>query len=320
MLYIGLDVGGMSVKAGVVDESGNILIKSSCPTGVERGHEATIRDMAALSKRIVAECGHSMDEIASVGVGIPGVENPSTGLVPFCNNLHWHDVPLSGMLSDFLGKPVFVDNDATVAGLAESVAGVSRGYDSSVFITLGTGVGGGIVLNRRAFTGAHGVGSEIGHMVVVAGGEPCNCGHRGCWEKYASATAIIRMGGELLAKKPGCALSAAAHGDPARVTAKLVLDLAKAGDEDCMGVFREYVYYLCVGLASLVNILDPEVFVLGGGVSHAGEFLLDAVREELPKHIFYTSMPFAGVELATLGNDAGIIGAAMLGRAHEAGI
>ncbi len=316
MLYIGLDVGGTSAKAGVADQQGNILIKSSCPTGIERGYQATIRDMATLSRRIVEESGHTMEEIASVGVGIPGVEDPATGLVPFCNNLQWRDVPLSGMLSDLLKKPVYVNSDATVAGLAESVAGVSKGCDSSIFITLGTGVGGGIVIGRRVWTGAHGVGSEIGHMVIVAGGEPCNCGHRGCWEKYASATALIRMGGELIAKRPDCALAKISG----PLTAKDVLDLAKAGDPDCMEIFNAYVYYICVGLATLVNVLDPKLFVLGGGVSHAGSFLLDAVRNELPNHIFYTTMGFAGVELATLGNDAGIIGAAMLGRSHEAGI
>ena len=192
---------------------------------------------------------------------------------------------------------MYVDNDANVAALAESAFGASRDVTTSILITLGTGVGGGIVQNRRMHTGAHGVGGEIGHMVVVVDGEDCNCGHRGCWEKYASATALIRMGRALMAKKPGCALAAAWAATP-RVDAKAVLDLAKEGDADCMGIFETYVQYLCIGLGNLVNIYDPDMFVLGGGVAHAGDFLLDAVRAALGNYVYCPSLSWARVELA----------------------
>lgn len=314
MLYIGIDVGGTTAKAGVVDEAGQILYKSSCKTGIERDFEDIAADMAELCRHIVRESGHEMAEVAAVGVGIPGEQSPKTGLVAFCNNLGWVDVPLMQRLRAALGLPVYVDNDANVAALAESAFGASRDVKSSILITLGTGVGGGIVRDQRIHTGAHGVGGEIGHMVVVVDGEPCNCGHRGCWEKYASATAIIRMGRALMEEKPDCALARQMGGDAANLNAKAVLDLAKAGDADCAGIFETYVKYLCVGLANLINIYDPDMLVLGGGVAHAGDFLLDAVRAALGDYVYCPALSWARVELARLGNDAGIIGAAMLGR------
>ena len=314
MLYIGIDVGGTTAKAGVVDEAGQILYKSSCKTGIERDFEDIAADMAELCRHIVRESGHEMAEVAAVGVGIPGEQSPKTGLVAFCNNLGWVDVPLMQRLRDALGLPVYVDNDANVAALAESAFGASRDVKSSILITLGTGVGGGIVRDQRIHTGAHGVGGEIGHMVVVVDGEPCNCGHRGCWEKYASATAIIRMGRALMEEKPDCVLARQMGGDAANLNAKAVLDLAKAGDADCAGIFETYVKYLCVGLANLINIYDPDMLVLGGGVAHAGDFLLDAVRAALGDYVYCPALSWARVELARLGNDAGIIGAAMLGR------
>ena len=314
MIYIGIDVGGMSIKAGAVDAEGNILFKHSCPTGVERGYGAVIRDIAELGIAAVEKSGHTMAEVKAIGIGIPGIMNQRTGVVPFCTNLAWHDVPIIEEMKKYTDVPVFVDNDATVAGLAESVKGVSAKCQNSVFVTLGTGVGGGVVINGKVFSGAHGVATEIGHMVTVDGGELCTCGKRGCWERYASATAIIREGRRLCAEKPDCALMKAVEGDIMKVTAKHVIDLAKDGDEDCTRLFESYIHHLVVGLSNLINVYDPEVIVLGGGVSHSGEFLLNAVRAALPRYVFFKTMPCATVELAQLTNDAGIIGAAMLGR------
>ena len=314
MLYIGIDLGGTGIKAGVVDEKGVILAKDSCPTLPERGYEAVIRDMANLAIGVAEKSGHGMGEIKAIGIGLPGIMDPRSGRVPFCTNLSWHDVPIIQEMAKYTDVPVFVDNDATVAGLAESVAGVSAGCENSVFVTLGTGVGGGVVLGGKVFSGSHGVATEIGHMITVVDGEMCTCGNRGCWERYASATALIREGRNLCAAKPETALLKAVDGDPAAITAKHVIDLAKEGDPDCAAIFDRYAYHLCVGLVNLINLYDPEVIVLGGGVSHAGQFLLDAVRAKLPDMVFYKAMPYARVELAKLTNDAGIIGAAMLGR------
>jgi len=314
MLYIGIDVGGTSVKAGVVDEKGNILHKASCLTLVERGHEAVIHDMAQLAIRVVEESGHTMDEIHSIGIGIPGMHDNRTKRVPFCTNLAWHDVPLIELMQKEIDKPIYVNNDATVAGLAESVAGISAGTKSSVFVTLGTGVGGGIIINGRPYSGAHGVGSEIGHMNIAMGGELCTCGNRGCFERYASATSIIRDARRAVAENPDSAIMEKCGGDVEKINAKIVIDAAKEGDAVAKQVFDGYVNGLAHGLVNLINVIDPEVIVLGGGVSMAGEFLLNAVREAMKPLIFFKSMPYADVKLATLGADAGIIGAAMLGK------
>ena len=314
MLYIGIDLGGTGIKAGVVNDKGEILSKASCPTLPERGYEAVIRDMANLAIQVARDSGHEIGDMEAIGVGLPGIMDPRTGRIPFCTNLGWHDVPLVEEMAKYVDVPVFVDNDATVAGLAESVAGVSAGCENSVFVTLGTGVGGGVVLGGKVFSGSHGVATEIGHMITVVDGEPCTCGNRGCFERYASATALIREGRRMCEAKPDTALAKAVGGDLSAINAKHVIDLAKAGDPDCAAIFDRYVEHLAIGLVNIINLYDPEVIVLGGGVSHAGQFLLDAVRAKLPSLVFYKGMPYARVELAKLTNDAGIIGAAMLGR------
>ena len=314
MVYIGIDLGGTGIKIGVVDESGPILSQGETPPLAGRPYEDIIADMGRCMLDVMARGGFEEKDVASIGVGIPGVADEKTGHVIFCTNLGWSDVPLRTELQKYLNKPVYIDNDATVAGFAESICGVSAGCHSSVFMTLGTGVGGGIVIDGKPYSGPNGVGSEIGHMIVMIDGEPCTCGNRGCWERYASATAIIRMGRESAQLHPDGAIARAVGGDLGKITAKTVMDLAKEGDPQAKEIFDKYVYYLCVGIVNLINCIDPEVIALGGGVSKAGDFLLNAVRAKLPEMIFYKTMPYARIELATLGNDAGIIGAAMLGR------
>jgi glucokinase len=314
MVYIGIDLGGTNIKAGIVDEQGKILTKVDCPSKVERGHEAVIADMAMLARKAVEKAGLTMDDVKCIGIGVPGILDPKTGVVPFCVNLGWHHVPLRELMRSHIDKPVFIDNDATVAGLAEYVAGISKGTQSSVFLTLGTGVGGGIVINGKVYSGAHGIGSELGHTIVKFDGDLCNCGNYGCWERYASASALIRMGKEAAEQRPDCMIARHVNGNLDRISAKTVIDCAKAGDETACAVFQRYAYYLAVGIVSIINSLDPEIIALGGGVSAAGDFLLNAVREEVAKLIFYKDMPYARIELATMGNDAGIVGAAMLGR------
>ena len=314
MYYIGLDVGGTTFKAGVVTEDGRIVHKDAMPTGIERPYQEIIADMAALCKKVAADAGIEMSEIRSIGVGVPGLFDNKTGMIPFCTNLGWHDIPFVAEMKKHLDTPVYGDNDATVAGLAESVAGVSAGIRDSVFLTLGTGVGGGIIIDGKPYSGAHGCGSEIGHMMIKMGGELCTCGNYGCFERYASATAIIREARKAIVEYPESSMLAACGGDPEKLNAKIVIDAAKAGDAAAKAVFGGYVQALAVGIINIINMLDPEVIVLGGGVSAAGEFLLNAVREAVKPMVFFKTMPYARIELAQLGNDAGIIGAAMLGK------
>ena len=314
MYYIGLDVGGTTFKAGVVTEDGRIVHKDAMPTGIERPYQEIIADMATLCKKVAADAGIEMSEIKSIGVGVPGLFDNKTGMIPFCTNLGWHDIPFVAEMKKHLDTPVYGDNDATVAGLAESVAGVSAGIKDSVFLTLGTGVGGGIIIDGKPYSGAHGCGSEIGHMMIKMGGELCTCGNYGCFERYASATAIIREARKAIVEYPESSMLAACGGDPEKLNAKIVIDAARAGDEAAKAVFGGYVQALAVGIINIINMLDPEVIVLGGGVSAAGEFLLNAVREAVKPMVFFKTMPYARIELAQLGNDAGIIGAAMLGK------
>ena len=309
MYYVGIDVGGTGVKAGVVDESGRIIAKATIKTAVEKGADAVMEDMAEVAGQAVEKAGLTMEEIEAIGIGIPGVLDPATGIVPFCTNLGWHQVPVIERMHELTGRPIYVDNDATVAALAESVAGVSAGVKNSVFLTLGTGVGGGIVIDGKVYSGTHGVASELGHHITHMGGEKCTCGNRGCWERYASATALIRMGKEAAAAHPESALAKFTD-----LTAKDVVDSAKAGDETALAVFDQYTEELALGMVNIINFLDPEIIAIGGGVSAAGEFLLEPIRQKLKKYVFYKDLPYSEIKLATMGNDAGIVGAAMLGR------
>ncbi len=314
MYYVGIDVGGTGIQVGVVDEGGAILCKGGIVTRTDIPFADQVKAMADCVLDTLQKGGYTLDDVKAIGAGIPGVQNPATGNIAFCTNLGWVDVPFIQEFQKHIDKPVFLGNDATVAGLAENVAGVSAGADSSVFITLGTGVGGGIVFGGKVWNGFHGVGSEIGHMILEADGEPCTCGSHGCAERYCSATAIIRMAREICAVHPESAIVSACDGDLSRLNAKIVFDAAKEGDEIAVKVFRRYVKYLGLFIASLINCIDPEVIVLGGGVSKAGSFLVDAVREEVRQHVLYKTLPSARIELAKLGPDAGIIGAAMLGK------
>ena len=314
MVYIGIDLGGTEIAVGIVDEAGKILKKGGSPTLVNRPYQEIVRDMAAVSLKTLKEAGLSIEDVRSVGIGVPGIANPDTGVVVFCTNLSWHDVPLREEIQKYIPKPVYIDNDATVAGYAESVAGVSAGCHSSVFLTLGTGVGGGIVIGGKPWSGFHNVGSEIGHIILELDGEPCTCGNKGCLERYCSATAVIRMARQALTVHPESQMNAMCGGDPEKINAKLVFDAAKDGDETALKIFRRYVKYMAQAIYTIIAFLDPEVIVLGGGVSKAGDFLLDAVRAEVPQYLLFKTMPYSRIEIASLGSDAGIIGAAMLGK------
>ena len=313
MVYIGVDLGGTNIAVGLVDEEGKILHKDSVPTLLERGPEPVIKDMAHLSLKVIKDAGYTLDDVKAIGVGVPGLAD-KTGVVIFCTNLRWHMVPLREIMQSIIDKPVYIDNDATVAGLAESVAGVSKGVANSVFLTLGTGVGGGIVIDHKIYSGSHGVGSELGHMTVQCEGRRCTCGSIGCWEQYSSATALIRQGREAVEKNPDSLIVKMVNGDLDKIEARTVIDAARQGDKVACEVYDKYIYYLAIGIVAIINAFDPEVIALGGGVSKAGDFLLEPLRKKVAEYVFYKDLPYARIEIATLGNDAGIIGAAMLGK------
>ena len=314
MVYIGIDVGGTGIKIGLVNEEGQLIHQGETPTLVGRPYQEIIADMGRCALKVLDEAKLTVDDVHSVGIGIPGIADAKTGNVIFCTNMGWKDVPLRSELQKYINKPVFIDNDATVAGFAESVAGVSKGTSSSVFLTLGTGVGAGIMIDGKPWSGAHGVGSELGHMTLVVDGVPCTCGNDGCVERYCSATALIRMAKQSCLAYPESMIMTLADNDPEKLTAKIVFDAARELDNAAMKVFTTYVDYLAKACYTIIAFLDPEVIVLGGGVSKAGSFLLDAVRARVPKYLLFKTLPYSRIELARLGADAGMIGAAMLGR------
>ena len=314
MVYIGIDLGGTNIAVGVVSEAGSILAETSAKTLAERPYQEVIRDMAACVMKAVTKAGLTEADIVSIGIGIPGVAQGDSGVVFNCTNLGWINVPLRAEMQKYINKPVFLDNDANVAALAESYFGVSAGYKSSVMITLGTGVGGGIVINGRPWAGAHGRGGEIGHMTLVPDGAPCTCGNNGCVERYCSATAIIRMAKQECYSFPNTAILKKAGGDINRVNAKLVIDAAKEGDASALRVFNSFVKYLAMTINDITAFFDPDIIVLGGGVSYAGDFLLNNVAALLPRYQMFKALPIPKLALAKLGNEAGIVGAAMLGK------
>lgn len=314
MIYIGVDLGGTNIAVGVVDEGGKILSEASVKTLASRPWQEVIRDMghcilAALEK------GHfSKDDVKSIGIGIPGVAKQETGEVIFCTNLGWANVPLRAELQKYINKPIFIDNDANVAALAENYAGVSAGCKSSIFITLGTGVGGGVVIDGKPWSGAHSRAGEIGHMTLIPDGVPCTCGNNGCVERYCSATALIRMGKQAVMGYPDCEIMRLCNGNIEKISAKTVIDAAKTGDPVAKRIFDDFTKYLTLMINTMIAFFDPEMIVIGGGVSHAGEMLLNPIREQLPRYIMFKAIPAPRIELARLGNEAGIIGAAMLGK------
>ena len=315
MYRIGIDLGGTNIAAGLVDGEMNLVRKKSIPTGAERAGEAIVADMATLCRDLCAEHGITMDDIKAIGIATPGVANLATGVVEYANNLHFIKFPLAELLGKELSfDNIKIANDANAAAWGEAVAGAAKGTTNSVMITLGTGVGGGIIIDNKIYTGFNCAGAELGHIVIEVDGVPCSCGRKGCWEAYSSATALIRMTEEKIeeCKAEG---RASLMLDAEKVSGRTACDCMRAGDAAAKEVYDKYIKYLASGLATIVNIFQPEVISLGGGVSNEGQSLIDdllpIVRKEAYGGGVIDDLP--ELRIAKLGNDAGIIGAALLG-------
>lgn len=302
----GIDIGGTTVKCGLFNVKGDILEKWEIPTRTENNGINILPDVAATINDKIQERQLDREEIAGVGVGIPGPVDEE-GAVLVAVNLHWGYVQLEDQLERLVGLPVKAGNDANVAALGEMWKGGGAGYHNVVMVTLGTGVGGGIIINGKIVTGTHGAGGEIGHIHVEdSETEFCNCGNQGCLEQYASATGVVRLANRMLAvsDKP----SVLREGE---ISAKTVFDAVKAGDEVAKEIAEQFGKYLGTAMAVVAGIVDPEVFVIGGGVSKAGQVLLDYIEKYFKKYAF-SSCKDCIFTLAELGNDAGICGAARL--------
>ena len=301
MIRIGIDVGGTGIQFGAVDKDLKIIAEESIPTNTHLSIPEQIAQMAAAVVTTAARAGFSPDQIESVGVGIPGIANPKTGEIDRCPNMGWFHVPFREEFRKHLSIPLFIENDANVAALAESVAGVSAGS-----------IGSGIIINGKIWSGFHGVGGELGHTIFELNGVPCTCGNRGCLERYCSATALIRMGREAVALRQDTEILRSVGNDITKVEARTIIDAARQNDPVAVEVYTRWIHQLAQALANIVNFLDPEVIVLGGGVSKAGSFLLEPLQREYASYVLYNDLPIPEIKLAVLGSEAGIIGAAML--------
>ena len=308
---IGVDLGGTNVKTALVTRDGAIVCKDSRPTHADGGPDAVIGDMCAGVDAVLAETGKSKDDVLALGVGAPGPMNWQTGVVYSPPNLPgWKDVPLAKLMHERTGLPAYVDNDANVACWGEFWKGSGHDVESLVMLTLGTGVGGGIVVAGQLLRGPDGTAGELGHLCVNRNGRQCNCGAKGCLETYASVSGLVRTAIKHMDPGRVTVLTDMSSGDPDKITGKMVSDAVDQGDTYAAWVMKETATWLGIGIASLINALNPEVIVLGGGMIAAGDALFVPVRETVRAQAFEVPAKRAEVIPASLGNDAGVIGAA----------
>lgn len=311
-LSLGIDLGGTSVKVGVVTPRGEIIGRAKVATEADQGPERVAANMARGARQALAAAGVGPDALGGVGIGAPGTCNVAEGIVAVAVNLGWHDVPVVRMLTEALGLPVHLDNDANCAALGEQWCGAAQGSAHMLMLTVGTGVGGGLILDGRIYHGFKGWAGEFGHMPAMEGGPRCNCGQSGCLETVASATAIANAAQREIAagRAPGLALRA--ERQQGFVDTRLVITAAREGDAAALSILREAGEHLGTAVAALIGALNPELVVIGGGASAAGELLLAPVREVVRRKAMPGPASVVRIVEAKLGNDAGLIGAASL--------
>ncbi|MBE7000719.1 MAG: ROK family glucokinase [Clostridia bacterium] len=313
MYYIGIDLGGTNIAVGLVNEEMKLVATKSTPTLTNRDINDIIKDMAETTLALIAEQGLTEADVAAIGIGSPGTVDGKNGVIIYSCNIPFNHTNIREAFKAYTSIPVYCGNDADVAALGEAYAGAAAGCDHAIMITLGTGVGGGVIINKHIVAGFNGAGGELGHMVIEKDGAQCNCGRKGCWEAYSSATGLIRMTKEAMEKnKDSLMWKLAPTLD--EVDGKTSFDAMKQGDEAAKQVVDTYCDYLACGLLNIINIFQPEVLCLGGGVAKQGQFLIDMLMPRIEKERYSKDIPQTTIKPAILGNDAGIIGAAMLGK------
>ena len=317
MYYLGIDLGGTNIVAGVVDEQGNILVKASCKTNVPRPQEDLCDDMAAVALKALETAGLKKDDISFVGIGAPGAVNGETGVIEFANNFGYHNWHIVDMMKERLGVDVYVENDANAAAYGEFQVGAAKDANDAVVITLGTGVGGGIIIDGMIYSGSNFAGAELGHTVIQYGGRQCSCGRKGCWEAYSSATGLINMTKEAVINpfNADSILCKMVGDDISKINGKTAFDAAEQGCEVGKAIVEEYINYLGCGLVNMINIFQPEILCIGGGVAAQGDNLIKPLMKiiEAERYTKHNSQQ-TKVCVCQLGNNAGIIGAAFLGK------
>jgi len=305
MYYIGIDLGGTNIAAGIVDESFKIVKKGSTPTLVNRDPELIIADMGKLCLELLAETGIGLEEVVCAGIAAPGSVNPRTGIIEYANNLPFLRFPIADTLRKYLPvREVYLENDANAAALGEAVGGAAKGKRLSVMITLGTGV----IIDGKIYSGFNYAGAELGHTVIEYNGRQCSCGRKGCFEAYASATALVNMTKEKLAACKDTLMWEMCGNDLNKADARIAFAAIKE-------VVDMYISYLACGITNMINIFQPEVLLIGGGVCNEKDYLLKPLTEIVNADQYTRNQAVkTEIKIAALGNDAGIVGAAALGR------
>jgi glucokinase len=308
-IYLGVDLGGTNIKLGICDAQGKLVQTFEGPTGNENGAEFVLDRIVQYARQMVADSSYDWNQVAGVGAGLAGFLDIPQGIVKFSNNLLWHDVPAKKILEEKLQKTVKIDNDANVAALGEAWSGAGAGIPHLVCYTIGTGVGGGIIVNGKIHQGANGMAGELGHICIVPDIEAiqCNCGQRGCLETVSSATGIVRMANEAVKRGEHTSLKLIEE-----IKAKNVFDAAKSGDEVSLRIIHRASYYLGKSMALLAITMNPNRFIVGGGVSRAGDIFLEPIRETYKKYAIPQAQQGIDIVQASLGNNAGVVGAAGL--------
>ena len=314
MYTVGIDLGGTNIVAGVVNDKYEIVATAKVKTAMPRPAEAICDDMAKVVFEAVEKAGITMEDIQWVGIGSPGSCNMETGEVEFANNLNFHHTPIAKLMEERVNKKIYIENDANAAAYGEFYAGAARGTKNAVAITLGTGVGGGIIINEKIYSGSNSAGAELGHICIVKDGRPCSCGRNGCWESYASATALIYQTKCAMVDHPESVMWELTDNDIRKASGRTAFDAMRKGDAAGKAVVDQYLEYVACGLTDVINIFQPEVLCIGGGISKEGETLLAPIRAYVEKERYskYAAKQ-TKICAAELGNDAGIIGAALLG-------
>ncbi len=318
MYYVGVDLGGTNIAAGIVNESKKIIAKGSVPTYSSREGSLIIKDMAALVERLLKDAKIPLDEVAYVGIASPGHVNDKTGVVERAYNLPFNNFPIAEIFRRFLPvKKVLVANDANAAALGEAICGAARGSTTSVMVTLGTGVGGGIIIDGKIHSGHNGAAGELGHIVIKYQGRPCTCGRRGCWEAYSSATALSAVTKERVIEcdiKGIPTLMVDEYKSAGKVTARTAFAAMKKGDKVAADIVDYYISHLACGITNLINVFQPEIICIGGGICNERDHLLKPLCEMISSEQYTRYDPKkTKIVIAELGNDAGILGAACLG-------
>ncbi len=314
-VIVAIDLGGMSAKGALFSLNGELLCEEKVKTYKADGFQGTLEKLAALAYSLVEKGGKRMEEVLAIGVGAPGIVDRGSGRVLRWSNFDWNDVPFADTLSSLTGKPVVLSNDANVAALGEAQFGATAKFQSSILLTIGTGVGGGMIFDGKIIEGFHSAGAELGHITIREGGLPCACGRKGCYEKYASATALISQTRHAMVEDLNSKMWELAQGDITKVDGRTAFAAARLGDETAKRVIAQFVGYLAEGIADFVNILRPEAIVLGGGVANEGEDLFVPLRKAVDERT-YIAMDIVPLKIvcAELGNRAGVYGAYCLAK------